>query len=299
MEFSMSDEATAPEGVAAEAEVTAPEPVEVAEADGIELEAESSETEAEAPPEEIEFDFGGNKLKVPKGSIPDEIADQLDKFTKGTWSDYTRKSQEVAEVRKSVEARAQAVAKLENLNGEVLSTYSKGLQIKAEIEQLRAIDVNALWQSNPDQARRVSDMMAQKSAEFNATVNQVAQLENGLTQAQEAEAARRANEGEALLERRIKGFSSKVPEIIDYVADSYGIDKSHAAKVWRQDPATAEMAYKAMMFDRMQTAGKKPAAAPQKAAAPMVAMKAKGASPASNLNLSDPAVMAKYLRAGR
>ncbi len=295
----MSDEATAPEGVAAEAEVTAPEPVEVAEADGIELEAESSETEAEAPPEEIEFDFGGNKLKVPKGSIPDEIADQLDKFTKGTWSDYTRKSQEVAEVRKSVEARAQAVAKLENLNGEVLSTYSKGLQIKAEIEQLRAIDVNALWQSNPDQARRVSDMMAQKSAEFNATVNQVAQLENGLTQAQEAEAARRANEGEALLERRIKGFSSKVPEIIDYVADSYGIDKSHAAKVWRQDPATAEMAYKAMMFDRMQTAGKKPAAAPQKAAAPMVAMKAKGASPASNLNLSDPAVMAKYLRAGR
>lgn len=295
----MSDEATAPEGVAAEAEVTAPEPVEVAEADGIELEAESSETEAEAPPEEIEFDFGGNKFKVPKGSIPDEIADQLDKFTKGTWSDYTRKSQEVAEVRKSVEARAQAVAKLENLNGEVLSTYSKGLQIKAEIEQLRAIDVNALWQSNPDQARRVSDLMAQKSAEFNATVNQVAQLETGLTQAQEAEAARRATEGEALLERRIKGFSSKIPEIIDYVADTYGIDKSHAAKVWRQDPATAEMAFKAMMFDRMQTAGKKPAAAPQKAAAPMVSMKAKGASPASNLNLSDPAVMAKYLRSGR
>jgi hypothetical protein len=299
MEFSMSDEATAPEGVAAEAEVTAPEPVEVAEADGIELEAESSETEAEAPPEEIEFDFGGNKFKVPKGSIPDEIADQLDKFTKGTWSDYTRKSQEVAEVRKSVEARAQAVAKLENLNGEVLSTYSKGLQIKAEIEQLRAIDVNALWQSNPDQARRVSDLMAQKSAEFNATVNQVAQLENGLTQAQEAEAARRATEGEALLERRIKGFSSKIPEIIDYVADSYGIDKSHAAKVWRQDPATAEMAYKAMMFDRMQSAGKKPASVAPKTAAPVTAMKAKGASPASNLNLSDPAVMAKYLRAGR
>ncbi len=295
----MSDEATAPEGVAAEAEVTAPEPVEVAEADGIELEAESSETEAEAPPEEIEFDFGGNKFKVPKGSIPDEIADQLDKFTKGTWSDYTRKSQEVAEVRKSVEARAQAVAKLENLNGEVLSTYSKGLQIKAEIEQLRAIDVNALWQSNPDQARRVSDLMAQKSAEFNATVNQVAQLENGLTQAQEAEAARRATEGEALLERRIKGFSSKIPEIIDYVADSYGIDKSHAAKVWRQDPATAEMAYKAMMFDRMQSAGKKPASVAPKTAAPVTAMKAKGASPASNLNLSDPAVMAKYLRAGR
>jgi hypothetical protein len=297
----MSDEATALEGVAAEAEATIPDPVKVAEADGIEIDAEQSEdaTEAEHPPEEIEFDFGGNKFKVPKGSIPDEIADQLDKFTKGTWSDYTRKSQEVAEVRKSVEARAQAVAKLEGINGEVLSAYSKGLQIKAEIEQLRGIDVNALWQSNPDQARRVSDLMAQKSAEFNATVNQVAQLENGLTQAQEAEAARRATEGEALLERRIKGFSSKIPEIIDYVADTYGIDKSHAAKVWRQDPATAEMAFKAMMFDRMQTAGKKPAPAPQKAAAPMVAMKAKGASPASNLNLSDPAVMAKYLRAGR
>lgn len=297
----MSDEATAPEGVAAESETTIPEPVEAAEADGVENEAEQSEddTEAEQPPEEIEFDFGGNKFKVPKGSIPDEIADQLDKFTKGTWSDYTRKSQEVAEVRKSVEARAQAVAKLENLNGEVLNAYSKGLHIKAEIEQLRGIDVNALWQSDPDQARRVSDLMAQKSAEFNATVNKVAQLETGLTQAQEAESARRANEGEAVLERRIKGFSQKVPEIIDYVAQNYGIDKDHAAKVWRQDPATAEMAYKAMMFDRMQSAGKKPAPVAPKTAVPVTAMKAKGASPASNLNLSDPAVMAKYLRSAR
>jgi hypothetical protein len=297
----MSDEATALEGVAAEAEATIPDPVKVAEADGIEIDAEQSEdaTEAEHPPEEIEFDFGGNKFKVPKGSIPDEIADQLDKFTKGTWSDYTRKSQEVAEVRKSVEARAQAVAKLEGINGEVLSAYSKGLQIKAEIEQLRGIDVNALWQSNPDQARRVSDLMAQKSAEFNATVNRVAQLETGLTQAQEAEAARRAQEGEAVLERRIKGFSQKIPEIIDYVAQNYGIDKDHAAKVWRQDPATAEMAYKAMMFDRMQSAGKKPAPITPKTAAPVTAMKAKGASPASNLNLSDPAVMAKYLRSAR
>lgn len=292
-------DATAPEGVDA-AEAAAPEPEEVAEAEGVETEAEQTETEPEAEQtEEIEFDFGGNKFKVPKGSIPDEIADQLDKFTKGTWSDYTRKSQEVAEVRKSVEARAQAVAKLESINGEVLNAYSKGLQIKAEIEQLRAIDVNALWQSNPDQARRVSDLMAQKSAEFNATVNKVAQLETGLTQAQEAEAARRAQEGEAVLERRIKGFSQKVPEIIDYVAQNYGIDKDHAAKVWRQDPATAEMAYKAMMFDRMQSAGKKPAPVAPKTAAPMVAMKAKGASPASNLNLSDPAVMAKYLRSGR
>jgi hypothetical protein len=297
----MSDEATAPEGVAAEAETTSPEPVEAAEVDGIEKEAEQSEddTEAEQPPEEIEFDFGGNKFKVPKGSIPDEIADQLDKFTKGTWSDYTRKSQEVAEVRKAVEARAVAVAKLESINGEVLNAYSKGLQIKAEIEQLRGIDVNALWQSDPDQARRVSDLMAQKSAEFNATVNKVAQLETGLTQAQEAEAARRAQEGEAVLDRRIKGFSQRVPEIIDYVAQNYGIDKDHAAKVWRQDPATAEMAYKAMMFDRMQTAGKKPAHVAPRTAAPVTAMKAKGASPASNLNLSDPAVMAKYLRSAR
>lgn len=297
----MPDEATAPEGVAAESETTIPEPVEAAEADGVENEAEQSDdaADAEQPPEEIEFDFGGNKFKVPKGSIPDEIADQLDKFTKGTWSDYTRKSQEVAEVRKSVEARAQAVSKLENLNGEVLNAYSKGLHIKAEIEQLRGIDVNALWQSDPDQARRVSDLMAQKSAEFNATVNKVAQLETGLTQAQEAESARRAQEGEAVLERRIKGFSQRVPEIIDYVAQNYGIDKDHAAKVWRQDPATAEMAYKAMMFDRMQTAGKKPAPVAPKTAAPVTAMKAKGASPASNLNLSDPAVMAKYLRSAR
>ena len=268
--------------------------------DAAPVDEDGEEAEEEAPVEEIEFDFGGNKLKVPKGAIPEELAAEIDKFTKGTWSDYTRKSQAVSEKAKDIEARYTAVAKMESLNGEALNTYSQGLQVKAELEQLMGIDLNALWQSNPDQARHVSDLRAQKQAEFNGIVQKVSQTEHQLTQAQQAEMDRIAAQGEALLEKRVKGFSAKVPEIIDYVSDTYGIDKAHAAKVWRADPATAEMAYKAMMFDRMQASAGKPASPAKAQASPVPAMKTKGAaSGSSDPENMTPAQMARYLGIGR
>lgn len=287
----MTVESTAREGVEAADDIETLAEIEAVEGEETEVE-EGAETEAEGQDgegdedgeqqetaEEIEFDFGGNKLKVPKGSIPEEVAEQLDKFTKGTWSDYTRKSQEIAETKKSLEARAGAVEKLVNLNGEALQTYSRGLQLRGELEQLQSIDLNALWQSDPDRARRVSDTLAQKQAEFQSIVSKVAQTEQQLTQTQQAEMARLADEGKQYMERRIKGWSEKVPDVIDYVVKNYGMTKEEA-ETWPLNPKTAEMAWKAMQFDRMQ-AQAKPKPAPKAApAAPVKPMKAKGAATA-------------------
>jgi hypothetical protein len=264
---------------------------------GAEPEAESpeGEGEGEAVVEEVEFDFGGNKFKAPKGAIPDNIAAELEKFTKGTWSDYTRKSQEVAEARKSLETRERAVEKLATVNGEVLNIYSRGQGVKAELEQLQRVDLNALWQSNPDQARRVSDELAKKQAEFQNIVSTLNAKEAEASQAQQAEIVRRADEGKQLIERRIKGFTQKVPEVIDYVSKTYGIPKDAAERDWPLNPATAEMAYKAMLYDRMQTVNKKPTLAPTQAA-PVTAMKAQGnAKPGKSVKNMSTSEMARHL----
>lgn len=263
----MSDDiATAQEGVDAtenaepnEAPEAEPnEAEEVDDADDAEPEGDEGEDNEEAE-EEVEYDLGGGqKLKVKANATAKEVLETAQKAFKEVEASYTRKSQAVAEQAKSIAARAEAVQKLETLNGEALSEYSKGLQIKAELDRLNAVDLNAVWQSNPDQARMLSDRKAMLASEFNAVVNRVSQIEGTMTQAQQAEMARIESEGEALLEKRIKGFSQKVPEVVKYVSENYGIDAKHAESVWKRDPATAEMAFKAMMYDRMQAKAAKP-----------------------------------------
>ena len=202
--------------------------------------------------EEVEFDFGGEKLTLPKDAVPEELAERISNFTKGTWADYTRRSQELAERSKTVEAQEGAIGKLAGLQGETLQLYSQGLALRSEIEQLQASDLNRLWQSHPDQARRISDQISQKSAQFSSIVQQVAQQEAALSDAQTQERQRRAEEGKAQMERRIKGFSQKADEVVDYVVKTYGFT-AEEAQSWPLNPRTAEMAYKAMLWDRAQT----------------------------------------------
>ena len=258
--MSEDTEGAAPEGSAegspppadAERLSTSPEPSDT-EGSG---EAEGQEAEAEAP-EEIEFDFGGNKIRVPKGAIPEEVAEQLDKFTKGTWSDYTRKSQEVAEARKSLAAEQEVVQRLGTLRGEALTAYAQGLSLRSEIEQLSKVDLSTLWQSNPDQARRVSDTLSQKQAEFQRTVSQVSEYEARASAEEQQHVARLADEGRQKVARAVKGFDEA--KLIEYAAKN-GVPED-AARTWPLNPPAAIMAWKAMQYDQLQ-AKAAPAAKP-------------------------------------
>lgn len=274
--MSEDTEATAPAGsgegspppAEAEREVPSPEPSET-EGSGEETQQEG---EAEAP-EEIEFDFGGNKFRVAKGAIPDEVAEQLDKFTKGTWSDYTRKSQEVAEARKALAAEQEVVQKLGTLRNEALSAYAQGLALRSEIEQLQKVDVASLWQSNPDQARQISDALSAKQAAFQRTVAMVSEHEARAAAEEQQHVARLAEEGRQKVARAVKGFDEA--KLIEY-ATKNGVPEE-AARTWPLNPPAAVMAWKAMMFDQMQA---KAAPAAKPAAPPAAPVKAIAARPA-------------------
>jgi hypothetical protein len=307
----MSDAlSTAPTGVEAEAptaeietegqdtpEVESPETL----ASG---EGEEGESEQQEVVEEIEFDFGGNKKKWPKGTPIDQIADELHQFTKGTWSDYTRKSQEAVERLKSVETREKVVEKLSTLNNEALDTYSRGLAVRQEIEQLQKHNLNALWQSQDptdrDRARFISDTLAAKQAEFQNIVGKVNQLEGQMTQTQQQEAVRRADEGRQVVEKAIPGFTSKhLPEVIDYVVKNYGIPKDVAERDWPYNPGTTLMAHKAMLYDRMQAqakaAARSPTPKPQQQTAPITPVRGKGGTAVKSPNQMSVSEMAKHL----
>lgn len=285
----MTDESTAQEGVDAAEDVNeaTEATAEETEAQDAATDADESEEEAtsedeeegdgeeEEIAEEIEFDFGGNKMAVPKDAIPPELADKLDSFTKGLWSDYTRKSQDVSERAKSLEVREQAVEKLQNLSQDAQVTYARGLHLKSELEQLQGIDLSAMWQSNPDQARRVSDAISQKQAEFNSVLKELSEKESTFSKEQEAEVSRRMEEGKTLIEKRIPGFSAKASEVVDYAVKEYGLSKEEAEQ-WPLNPMTAEMAYKAMLYDKMQQAAKPKPVAKKQVEKPVKPMKSAG-----------------------
>jgi len=302
----MEDEASSPtEGVAPEddqpIEGDEPEGSDVGEpddepsADNAEPADEEGEAGDEEAPEEFdEINIGGEKLRTPKGAIPEEILTKVSDFAKNLEGGFTKKFQEVAETRKEVEARETAVSKLLSLNDDLLTDFSRGKHLKSEIEQLSQINVNALWQSNPDQARQVSDTLAQKQAELSSIINQVTEKEAQLNQSQSQEVARRMEVGRQVVEREIKDFAAKEPEIIDYVVKNYGMSQEEA-KTWPLNPNTAKMAYKAMMFDRMQASTKSKAAPKAAAAKPFTPAKGKGGNATKDVASMNTSELAKYL----
>jgi hypothetical protein len=258
-----------------EAEVPEIEEIPLDEAKSLDEEPDEGDPDPEAEPEEElrEYNFGGTKLELPRDAVPAELSEAIDKYTSELNSDYTQKSQANAEERASLAAQSESAEKIISLNGAALQTYSTGLQLRQELEALSQIDVNALWQSSPDQARRVSDQISQKQAQFQQIVTTVGQQEQALDEAQQVELVRRRDEGVAQLDREIKNFSTEVaPELIKYVVGTYGLEQSEAER-WALNPSVTKMAHKAMLFDRMQAKTTSQPKPKPKQAEPVVAPK--------------------------
>jgi len=251
-----------PDDVSGDVDLDQDEGVEAG-ADDEEVETADNDGGYDAETDEvIEFDFGGNKLEVPKDSVTPELAAKIDEFTKGTWSTFTRNQQENVERSSALDVRESTVAKLNALNGEALQTYSYGLQLRSEIEQLSQVDVNALWQSEPDRARQVSDLLGSKQAEFQAVIARVGEQEQAVEVAQLEDSGRRVSEGTAYLDKHIKNFSTqKADDLVSYVTDTYGMPKDQADR-WALNPVVTRMAYKAMLYDRQTGAVKRSKSAP-------------------------------------
>lgn len=189
-------------------EEVADETEEELEADAEEAEDESESEDEVEEVEDYELTFGGT-VKFPAGSMTPEIAKELQNFGDKMYADYTRKSQANAQTQKTLASKSESVEKLMDLNGEALQTYSVGLQLRNDIQQLQSVDLDTLWQSNPDQARIYSDSLAQKQAEFQNIVSLVDQQETALNEAKQSHSVRRGQEGRKALNEKSKTLKRK------------------------------------------------------------------------------------------
>lgn len=257
-----------------------------------ELLAEDEPTEAKP---KLSVNFAGTEFEYNEGEIPPEMAEKLQETVKGFEAAQTRKSQELAETRKAVEEAKASVDKIQALEGDAFKLYTHGQSLKQEIESIERLDMNALWQSNPDQARQFSDKLAADKAQLAQVIQTTNQYEMASSQAQQVEMTRVMDQGRKDVLKYNPDFMKNEEAIIEYVKDTYGMTDEQA-RTWPLNPASASMADKARLYDQMKDRikAKKSAKAP-KLPTPTKAIKgSRSAGTTNTANMSN-AEMAKHL----
>jgi hypothetical protein len=151
--------------------------------------------------EEIEHD--GRTYRVPK-ALKDAFLRQ---------ADYTRKTQELAEQRRGFEqeaARRQAAQQAD------LEGYARLVALNDQVKAFEQLDWTALERQDPAQAQSLWRQYSQLKDGRSAMIGQLLQREDQRAFETQRDAARRIEEGRAVLAREIQGWS---PELASKLSD--------------------------------------------------------------------------------
>ena len=221
-------------------------------ADGDDSETEETPDEGGDDAEEIEFE--GKSYKVPK-----ELKGALLRQ-----ADYTTKTQEVAEQRRAVEERANAIQVQERLLSQTFEQRVELASLQKQIAQYEQIDWQGLADSDPVQATKLNlaYQQLQRQAGVKYQELQQAQAQNEqLTQHQRQQMLAQA-QGD--LKARLPDFNAQTAEKIKNAARDYGISDQELNNVI--DPRYVHVLHDAMKWRALQA--EKPKAMQKVAEAP-------------------------------
>lgn len=217
-----------------------------------EASAEEYEEEYQEEPEEEQEPTPTYKVKVGK----EEVEVPLEELLKGysRTSDYTRKTQEVAEARKAVEAERQKIEEAAKLR----DTYAQRLQV---IEQMlsqgeNAEDLQSLKETDPigyavkvaEQSEREKQLAAVRAEQQRIAQQQQAEHSERLQAHLQAEALKLQ---EAIPEMSDPAKSQAVKTDIRNYAKKIGFTDQELAQVYDSRAVTA--LYKAMQYDKLMS----------------------------------------------
>lgn len=288
------DESTAVADAEVEEEIEDSEPdEETDEADADEGDPDSEDEESDEPTaEEIEFNFGGKKLAIPKNASAEQVARELQAYASNVEAAHTKRSQAVAEMSKNLTTQIEASQNIARLDGDAMRSYSKAIALQDQIRELETVDFDRVRMQAPDEADEIINRVMQdlkvKKHQYQQAYGELSQKLTHVNQVRQSEVQRQKSEGRKWVESRIPGFSQKENEILEYAAQTYNVPKEMFTD-WELNPIGMDMAHKAYLYDKLQAGmkskGKQPAAA--KVKPPVPAMKLGRGKPAEK----DPAKM--------
>lgn len=175
---------------------------------------EVREDDAETQPEDDEeVEYEGKTYKVPK-----ELKGALMKN-----ADYTQKTQEVAEQRKSVEERVELLNQRESL---MSATFDKAVElrdIQNKLSQYEQIDWQNLVDADPVQATKLNLAYQQLQREAQQKYGELQQVQSQAQNLSEQNRQKFLAEEQIKLKARLPNFDMKVAEKIKSVGKEYGL----------------------------------------------------------------------------
>jgi hypothetical protein len=210
--------------------------------------------------EEIEHE--GQKLKIPKAVKPLLMMQ----------ADYTRKTQEVAEQRKAVEAEREAVANQAKAEREYIQELAQLTAYDNAIKQYANVNWQQLNAQDPVQAQSLWFQYEQLRDGRNAVAGQIQQKETTRKQQEEQKAleaqqatAKQIQECYATVAREIKGWSPELIKQLDKTASEMGFTNDELRQV--KDPRFIKLLHEAHLGRQLlkkQTAPTPPKQPPAK-----------------------------------
>lgn len=208
-----------------------------------------SEEQEEDDSEEVEID--GKSYKVPK-----ELKDMVLMH-----KDYTQKTQKVADDRRVVEERAQALQQREQVMAKTFDKAVEFREVQNRLTQFEQIDWQGLAEQDPVQAQKLhfqyTQLQRDAQSKWNALqqVNQqveqlnAEQRQQALQQAEQDLKARLPDFGPQLAEKIFsatqKHYGAK-PQELDGIATAWHVEALHDAMKWRELQAQKPKAMRAV-----------------------------------------------------
>lgn len=224
---------------------------------------EASEDQEQAAPLVVEFD--GKKWELPPGTPP-ELADGVKKMADDLKADYTRKTQSIAEMRRQAEETAKATQQQAELIAASATKVVELREVLRQIEQIEAIDFNALADQDPQQAIRLqaahTRLLAQKEAKQREVFESQQQAQALTAQERQRALANAAEE----LKKALPDFTPQMAQAIRENTKAYGFTDAELENV--TDHRLVLALRDAMAWRQLQA--KKPEAMKKVAEAPRV-----------------------------
>jgi hypothetical protein len=236
-----------------------------------ELEAGSADDSAQdeasddQEPGPVKVEFDGKTWELPKGTPP-ELAEGVKQMADSLKADYTRKTQSIAEMRRQTEETAKATQQQAELIAVSATKVVELREVQRQIEQIEAIDFNALADQDPQQAIRLQaahTRLIQQREGKQREVFETQQQAQALTAQERQRALAQAAEE---LKKAVPDFTPSMAQAIRENTKAYGFTDAELENV--TDHRLVLALKDAMAWRQLQT--KKPEAMKKVAEAPKV-----------------------------
>ena len=240
-----------------------------------EVEAEASEdgepqdAEAEEPADDgeeafVEVEWEGKTHKLPESLKSAFMAQK----------DYTQKTQEVAEQRKSIEARAQQIQQHESASMEFIQHHAELASLDQQLQQYGQVDWNA-WENEDPLAANSAWRQFQQIKESRGQVEQDLQQRIAhRMQSAQAELDQKLQDTVKYARENIQGWTPETEKGIEEFITGQGLSTQEVREA--MNPKTIEILHFAAIGKKALAAASKPPAPPKNKVQPSRSLSSKG-----------------------